>query len=69
MILNLMGGILLTNASNVILCETEVAHLAAKNIIKLSWTQDEECGNDTTGVIILASETLAQPLSQLEQDT
>ncbi|TFK17761.1 hypothetical protein FA15DRAFT_733558 [Coprinopsis marcescibilis] len=45
-----------------------VAHPAAKNMIELSRTQDEECGDGTTGVIILAGEILAQLLSQLERD-
>ena len=33
--------------------EIEVAHPAAKNMIELSRTQDEECGDGTTSVIIL----------------
>ncbi|PPQ92938.1 hypothetical protein CVT25_000102 [Psilocybe cyanescens] len=41
MILNPMGGILLANAGNVILCEIDVAHPAAKNMIEPSRTQDE----------------------------
>ena len=53
MILDPMGGILLTNDGNAILREIEVAHPAAKNMIELSRTQDEECGDGTTSVIIL----------------
>ncbi|KZT18687.1 T-complex protein 1 [Neolentinus lepideus HHB14362 ss-1] len=68
MILDPMGGILLTNDGNAILREIEVAHPAAKNMIELSRTQDEECGDGTTSVIILAGEILAQSLSQLERD-
>jgi T-complex protein 1 subunit gamma len=37
-------------------------------MIELSRTQDEECGDGTTSVIILAGEILAQSLSQLERD-
>ncbi|KAF8417898.1 hypothetical protein L210DRAFT_3427663, partial [Boletus edulis BED1] len=48
MILDLMGGILLTNDGNAILREIDVAHPAAKNMIELSQTQDEECGDGTT---------------------
>ncbi|KAF8346132.1 chaperonin Cpn60/TCP-1 family [Amanita rubescens] len=68
MILDPMGGILLTNDGNAILREIDVAHPAAKNMIELSRTQDEECGDGTTSVIILAGEILAQSLSQLELD-
>ncbi|KIM51826.1 hypothetical protein SCLCIDRAFT_33128 [Scleroderma citrinum Foug A] len=68
MILDLMGGILLTNDGNVILHEIDVAHPTAKNMIELSRTQDEECGDGTTSVIILAGEILAQSLAQLECD-
>ncbi|KAH9172192.1 T-complex protein 1 [Lactarius sanguifluus] len=68
MILDPMGGIILTNDGNAILREIDVAHPAAKNMIELSRTQDEECGDGTTSVIVLAGEILAQSLSQLERD-
>jgi hypothetical protein len=38
----------LTNDGNAILREIDVAHPAAKNMIELSRTQDEECGDGTT---------------------
>ncbi|KDN38861.1 T-complex protein 1 [Tilletiaria anomala UBC 951] len=67
MILDPMGGILLTNDGNAILREIEVAHPAAKSMIELSRTQDEEVGDGTTSVIILAGEILAQSLAHLER--
>jgi len=45
----------LTNDGNAILREIEVAHPAAKNMIELSRTQDEEVGDGTTSVIILGT--------------
>jgi hypothetical protein len=45
----------LTNDGNAILREIDVAHPAAKNMIELSRTQDEECGDGTTSVIILGT--------------
>lgn len=45
----------LTNDGNAILREIEVAHPAAKNMIELSRTQDEEVGDGTTSVIILGA--------------
>ncbi|KAG8850789.1 T-complex protein 1 subunit gamma [Serendipita sp. 411] len=53
MLLDPMGGILLTNDGNAILREIEVAHPAAKNMIELSRTQDEEVGDGTTSVIVI----------------
>ena len=67
MLLDPMGGIVLTNDGHAILREIEVAHPAAKSMIELSRTQDEEVGDGTTTVIILAGELLAQSLPQLER--
>lgn len=53
MLLDPMGGIVLTNDGHAILREIEVAHPAAKSMIELSRTQDEEVGDGTTSVIIL----------------
>jgi T-complex protein 1 subunit gamma len=53
MLLDPMGGVVLTNDGNAILREVEVAHPAAKSMIELSRTQDEEVGDGTTSVIII----------------
>jgi hypothetical protein len=53
MLLDPMGGVVLTNDGNAILREVEVQHPAAKSMIELSRTQDEEVGDGTTSVIIL----------------
>ncbi|PPQ92464.1 hypothetical protein CVT25_010084 [Psilocybe cyanescens] len=53
----------LTNDGNAILRGIDVAHSAAKNMIKLSRTQDEECGDSTTSVIIF--EAQSSPSSSL----
>jgi len=45
----------LTNDGHAILREIDVAHPAAKSMIELSRTQDEEVGDGTTSVIILGS--------------
>ena len=52
-LLDPMGGILLTNDGNSILREVDVSSPAAKSMIELSRTQDEEVGDGTTSVIIL----------------
>jgi T-complex protein 1 subunit gamma len=58
MLLDPMGGIVLTNDGNAILRELDVSHPVAKSIIELSRTQDEEVGDGTTSVIVLAGELL-----------
>ncbi|KAK8006481.1 T-complex protein 1 [Apiospora marii] len=68
MLLDPMGGIVLTNDGHAILREIEVSHPAAKSMIELSRTQDEEVGDGTTTVIVLAGEILAQSLPQLERN-
>jgi T-complex protein 1 subunit gamma len=55
MLLDANGGIVLTNDGNAILREIDVSHPAAKSIIELSRTQDEEVGDGTTSVIILGT--------------
>ena len=64
MLLDPMGGIVLTNDGHAILREIEVSHPAAKSMIELSRTQDEEVGDGTTTVIILgmAIFILADPM-------
>lgn len=53
MLLDPMGGIVMTNDGNAILREIDVTHPAAKSMIELSRSQDEEVGDGTTSVIIL----------------
>merc|ERR1712070_1248445 len=64
MLLDPMGGIVMTNDGNAILREVDVTHPAAKSMIELSRAQEEEVGDGTTSVIVLAGEMLgvAEPL-------
>ncbi|KAE8588777.1 hypothetical protein XENTR_v10022731 [Xenopus tropicalis] len=67
MLLDPMGGIVMTNDGNAILREIQVQHPAAKSMIEISRTQDEEVGDGTTSVIILAGEMLSVAEQFLEQ--
>ncbi|KAJ8750494.1 hypothetical protein K2173_015639 [Erythroxylum novogranatense] len=58
MLLDTGGGIVVTNDGNSILQDLDLAHPAAKSMIELSRTQDEEVGDGTTSVIVLAGEML-----------
>eukprot|EP00118_Oscarella_pearsei_P025018 m.307328 g.307328 ORF g.307328 m.307328 type:complete len:555 (+) comp42153_c0_seq1:147-1811(+) len=64
MLMDPTGGIVMTNDGNAILREITVEHPAAKSVIEISRTQDEEVGDGTTSVIILAGEmmSVAEPL-------
>src|ERR1700755_1477210 len=68
MLLDPMGGIVLSNDGHAILREIDAAHPAAKSMIELSRTQDEEVGDGTTTVIILAGEILAQTYPHIERN-
>ncbi|CAB9504746.1 complex protein 1 subunit gamma [Seminavis robusta] len=58
MLLDPMGGIVLTNDGHCILREVDVSHPTAKSMIELSRAQDEEVGDGTTSVIVLAAQML-----------
>merc|ERR1712180_479622 len=62
-----MGGIVMTNDGNAILREITVQHPAAKTMIEIARTQDEEVGDGTTSVIVLAAEVLGISHQFLEE--
>jgi T-complex protein 1 subunit gamma len=68
MLLDPMGGIVLTNDGNAILREIEVTHPAAKSMIEISRAQDEEVGDGTKSVVILAGEFLQAAELFIEKD-
>jgi len=67
MLMDPMGGIVLTNDGNAILREITVQHPAAKSMIEIARTQDEEVGDGTTSVIVLAGDILAAAQPFLSQ--
>ncbi|KAF3833413.1 hypothetical protein F7725_024617, partial [Dissostichus mawsoni] len=64
MLLDPMGGIVMTNDGNAILREIQVQHPAAKSMIEISRTQDEEVGDGTTsrGMLSVAEQFLEQQM-------
>lgn len=68
MILSMSGSILLTADGNSILREIDVTQPAAKSMIELSRAQDEEVGDGTTSVTILAGEILSMAEPWLEKN-
>ncbi|XP_034940616.1 T-complex protein 1 subunit gamma [Chelonus insularis] len=67
MLMDPTGGIVMTNDGNAILREITVQHPAGKSMIEIARTQDEEVGDGTTSVIVLAGEILATAEPFLEQ--
>jgi len=68
MLMDPMGGIVMTNDGNAILRELCVQHPAAKSMIEVARTQDEETGDGTKSVIILAGEVLSVAEQFLRQE-
>lgn len=67
MLMDPMGGIVMTSDGNAILREIVVQHPAAKSMIEIARTQDEEVGDGTTSVIVLAGQLLAGAEDFFEQ--
>ncbi|OAF68361.1 CCT-gamma [Intoshia linei] len=59
MLMDPMGGVVLTNDGNCVLREIMVDHPTAKCMIEIARTQDEEVGDGTTSVIVLSAEILS----------
>ncbi len=68
MLVDSMGDVVITNDGATILKEVDVAHPAAKMIIEVAKTQDNECGDGTTSSVIMTGELLKVAQELLEQD-
>jgi chaperonin GroEL (HSP60 family) len=62
-----MGEVTITNDGVTILKEMDVQHPAAKMLIEAAKTQDNEVGDGTTTVAVLAGELLKKAENLLEQ--
>src|SRR3989441_6926133 len=58
MLVDSMGDVTITNDGVTILKEIEVEHPAAKMIVEVAKTQDDEVGDGTTTAVIVAGELL-----------
>ncbi|KAJ3270787.1 T-complex protein 1 subunit epsilon [Terramyces sp. JEL0728] len=61
------GDITVTNDGATILSQMEVEHQIAKLLVQLSRSQDEEIGDGTTGVVVLAGALLEQAEKLLDK--
>ncbi len=68
MLVDSMGDITITNDGVTILKEMDVEHPAAKMLVEVAKTQDQQCGDGTTTAVVLAGELLKRSENLLEQN-
>ncbi|MHC1688174.1 MAG: thermosome subunit alpha [Methanothrix sp.] len=67
MLVDTMGDVVITNDGVTILKEMDIEHPAAKMMVEIAKTQDQEVGDGTTTAVVLAGELLKQSEALLEQ--
>jgi thermosome len=68
MLVDTMGDVVITNDGVTILKEMDIEHPAAKMMVEIAKTQDQEVGDGTTTAVVLAGEMLKQAEELLEQE-
>jgi len=68
MLIDSLGDITITSDGATVLNEIDVQHPAAKMLIEVAKTQDDEVGDGTTTAVILAGELLKKAQDLLDQD-
>ncbi len=67
MLVDSMGDVVITNDGATILKEMDIEHPAAKMMVEIAKTQDEEVGDGTTSAVVIAGELLKRAEDLLEQ--
>ncbi len=68
MLVDSMGDVVITNDGATILKELDIEHPAAKMVVEISKTLDQECGDGTTTAVVLAGELLKKSEDLVEQN-
>ncbi len=68
MLVDSMGDVVITNDGATILKELDIEHPAAKMVVEVAKTQDNECGDGTTSAVVIAGELLKKSESLIEQN-
>ncbi|MCI4349365.1 MAG: thermosome subunit, partial [Thermoplasmata archaeon] len=68
MLVDSMGDVVVTNDGVTILKEMDVEHPAAKMLVEVAKTQDQEAGDGTTTAVVLAGELLKRAEALVEQN-
>lgn len=68
MLVDSLGDIVVTNDGVTILREMDIAHPAAKMLVEVAKTQEDEVGDGTTTAVIIAGELLKKAENLLDMD-
>ncbi len=68
MLVDTIGDVVITNDGVTILKEMDIEHPAAKMMVEIAKTQDDEVGDGTTTAVVIAGELLKRAEDLLEQD-
>ncbi|MDU9375732.1 60 kDa chaperonin [Methanocorpusculaceae archaeon Sp1] len=68
MLVDTIGDVVITNDGVTILKEMDIEHPAAKMMVEVAKTQDDEVGDGTTTAVVIAGELLKKSEELLEQD-
>ena len=68
MLVDTIGDVVITNDGVTILKEMDIEHPAAKMMVEVAKTQDDEVGDGTTTAVVIGGELLKKAESLLEQD-
>jgi len=68
MLVDTIGDVVITNDGVTILKEMDIEHPAAKMMVEVAKTQDDEVGDGTTTAVVIGGELLKKAEALLEQD-
>src|SRR5512136_2897731 len=68
MLVDTLGDVVITNDGVTILKEMDIEHPAAKMMVEIAKTQDQEVGDGTTTAVVIAGELLKRAEELLEQE-
>ncbi|MCD6381537.1 MAG: TCP-1/cpn60 chaperonin family protein [Candidatus Aenigmarchaeota archaeon] len=68
MLVSSIGDVVITNDGATILDEMDIEHPAAKMMVEIAKTQEEEVGDGTTTAVVIAGELLKKAEELLDQD-
>jgi thermosome len=68
MLVDSLGDVVITNDGVTILKEIDIQHPAAKMVVEVAKTQDNECGDGTTTAVVIAGELLKKAEGLIEQN-
>ncbi|WP_440952766.1 thermosome subunit alpha [Methanococcoides sp. FTZ1] len=68
MLVDSLGDVVITNDGATILKEMDIEHPAAKMIVEVAKTQDDEVGDGTTSAAVIAGELLKKAEEMIDQD-